>query len=117
MILPPTVRSPALARAYCDGVLQSSGHDAAAADACLIVSELVTNAVLHAATELDVNVVVGQEAIRIEVTDAGVDLPRLWAGDNDISGRGLPIVEALSSASGASSNSAPAKTVWCELTL
>lgn len=116
MILPPTVRSPALARAYCDGVLESSGHDERSAEARLIVSELVTNALLHAGTELDVNVVVGEEAIRIEVTDAGVDLPQLWAGDDDTSGRGLPIIEALSCAWGVVELGA-GKTVWCELTL
>ncbi len=76
MLLAPTVESPALARAYCDGVLESYGQDEHSVDARLVVSELVTNAVLHAATEIELNVVVRIDAIRIEVTDLGIDLPQ-----------------------------------------
>ena len=115
MMLAPTVESPALARAYCDGVLESYGQDDHSFDARLVVSELVTNAVLHAATEIELNVVVRIDAIRIEVTDLGIDLPLLWAGD-DTSGRGLPIVEALSYAWGVV-ELGTGKTVWCELAL
>jgi anti-sigma regulatory factor (Ser/Thr protein kinase) len=116
MILAPTVTSPALARAYCDGVLESSGQEGRSADARLVVSELVTNAVLHAGTEIEVLVVVRTDAIRIEVTDLGPDLPQLWLRDEDTSGRGLPIVEALACAWGIVALGA-GKTVWCELKL
>jgi sigma-B regulation protein RsbU (phosphoserine phosphatase) len=120
MMLAPTVESPALARAYCDGVLESYGQDDHSVDARLVVSELVTNAVLHAATEIELNVVVRIDAIRIEVTDLGIDLPHLWAGDDTSGhatrGRGLPIVEALSYAWGVVELGA-GKTVWCELAL
>lgn len=116
MILEPTVKSPALARAYCDGVLESSGHDDRSAEVRLVVSELVTNAVLHAGTEIELNVVLRADAIRIEVTDLGVDVPQLWVRGDDTSGRGLPIVEALGRAWGVIELDA-GKTVWCELTL
>jgi sigma-B regulation protein RsbU (phosphoserine phosphatase) len=116
MILQSTVMSPALARAYCDDVIASSGREAHAVDARLVVSELVTNAVVHAGTEIELNVVVCGDAIRIEVTDLGADLPRIWADGDDTTGRGLPIVEALARAWGVVERSA-GKTVWCELLL
>ena len=115
MIMEPTVASPALARAYCDDVLEASGHLDRGNDARLVVSELVTNAVVHARTTIELMVVVHEDVLRIEVTDLGVDLPQIWARD-DSSGRGLPIVEALGRAWGVLELGS-AKTVWCDLTL
>ena len=60
--------------------------------------------------------VVQADAIRIEVTDLGVDLPQLWTRGDQTGGRGLPIVEALGRAWGVVELGA-GKTVWCELTL
>jgi anti-sigma regulatory factor (Ser/Thr protein kinase) len=116
MILEPTGTSPALARAYCDGVLGSSGREERSQDARLVVSELVTNAIMHAGTEIELNVVVRSDAIRIEVTDLGGGIPRSDEPDEGTSGRGLPIVEALSCGWGVVQLGA-GKTVWCELTL
>lgn len=115
MILQPTVASPALARAYCDDVLSASGHDHRSDDARLVVSELVTNAVIHAATTIDLIVSIRDGILRIEVTDLGVDLPQVWARD-ECGGRGLPIVAALGRAWGVVELGS-AKTVWCELAL
>jgi serine/threonine-protein kinase RsbW len=114
MILEPTLVSPALARAYCDGVLAESGHERCD-DARLVVSELVTNAVVHAGTTIELIMFIREGVLRIEVTDLGVDRPHVWAQD-DCSGRGLPIVEALGRAWGVL-DLGSAKTVWCELTL
>jgi anti-sigma regulatory factor (Ser/Thr protein kinase) len=116
MILEPTVTSPALARAYCDGVLGSSGSEERSQAARLVVSELVTNAIVHAGTEIELNVVVKGDAIRIEVTDLGGGLPRSYDANGGSNGRGLPIVEALSCGWGVVELGA-GKTVWCELTL
>ena len=116
MILEPTVTSPALARAYCDGVLGSSGTEERSQDARLIVSELVSNAIVHAGTEIELNVVLERDAIRIEVTDLGAGLPKSDDPVKETSGRGLPIVEALSCGWGVVEHGA-GKTVWCELTL
>ena len=114
MILEPTPVSPALARAYCDGVLAESGHERCEA-ARLVVSELVTNAVVHAGTMIELDVVVREDVLRIEVTDSGTDRPNVWT-EHDTSGRGLPIVEALGHAWGVL-DLGSAKTVWCELSL
>ncbi len=116
MMLEPTVASPAQARAYCDGVLAEAGCNAMrAADARLVVSELVTNAVVHAHTPIELTVHVRHGVLRIEVTDLGADRPQRWAR-NDTTGRGLPIIEALAGAWGVI-DLGSSKTVWCELAL
>jgi anti-sigma regulatory factor (Ser/Thr protein kinase) len=114
MILEPTVKSPALARAYCDDVLDSSGYNGRSEDARLVVSELVTNAILHAGTDIELTVSVRSDAVRIEVTDLGGGVPRCGAVEEATSGRGLPIVEALGGRWGVLQLGA-GKTVWCEL--
>jgi hypothetical protein len=116
MILDPTPASPAVARAYSDHVLAEKGcSDDVRADARLVVSELVTNAVLHARTTIELNVFVGDDALRIEVSDQGRDRPQIWAHDGT-SGRGLPILEALVQSWGVL-DLGSGKTVWCEMTL
>jgi anti-sigma regulatory factor (Ser/Thr protein kinase) len=80
----------------------------------LLTSELATNAIIHAASgfELDIEV---DRRIRVEVRDAGGGRPAvLQAGPRDGSGRGLGLVQALSSAWGVIPSS-PGKTVWYEL--
>ncbi|MEV6833947.1 ATP-binding protein [Streptomyces sp. NPDC051133] len=76
-------------------------------DSLLVVSELVTNAVIHAAPpavlRLSWNRVGGTGALRVEVTDAGPALPagqsRLGI-DPDECGRGWEIVRALAARHG-----------------
>jgi anti-sigma regulatory factor (Ser/Thr protein kinase) len=114
MILEPTPVSPALARAYCDGVLAEAGHEHCD-DARLVVSELVTNAVVHAGTTIDLSMSIREDVLRIEVTDCGVDRPQVWT-EAFTSGRGLPIVQAIGRAWGVL-DLGSAKTVWCELSL
>jgi anti-sigma regulatory factor (Ser/Thr protein kinase) len=114
MILEPTLVSPALARAYCDGVLAESGRERCD-DARLVVSELVTNAVVHAGTTIELLMLIRDGVLRIEVTDCGADRPHVWT-DDDTSGRGLPIVQALGRAWGVL-DLGSAKTVWCEVSL
>ena len=116
MLLEPSVASPARAREYCDSVLVEAGCTASkAADARLVVSELVTNAVVHARTPIELLLHLRDRVLRIEVTDLGVDRPQRWARDES-SGRGLPIIEALGKAWGVI-DLGSSKTVWCELNL
>lgn len=80
----------------------------------LLTSELATNAIIHAASGFDLEIDVGR-TIRVEVRDAGGGRPAvLQAGPQDGSGRGLGLVQALSSAWGVIPSS-PGKTVWYEL--
>lgn len=82
-----------------------------------LVSELVTNSVEHADTSrVRVLLILAAGILRLDVTDDDVvNLPiRAQASADDIAGRGLAIVEALSDRWGVHI-SATAKSVWCEL--
>lgn len=85
------------------------------ADAELIVSELVTNALLYGASPVTVRLGRTPDRVRIEVQDAGGDLPiRLHSGTDAMSGRGLSLVGALTSRWGVVARH-PGKVVWAEL--
>jgi anti-sigma regulatory factor (Ser/Thr protein kinase) len=63
----------------------------------LLVSELATNAVIHARTSFEVTVVHLGNRVRVGVADASTARPVLGdASDGATSGRGLLIVDALS---------------------
>jgi anti-sigma regulatory factor (Ser/Thr protein kinase) len=86
----------------------------------LMVSELVTNSVVHAGLEsgdpIDVGVRSRPDRVRIEVTDAGAGFDRREeAADRDglLGGWGLVIVERLASRWGVASDSRFA--VWFEI--
>jgi anti-sigma regulatory factor (Ser/Thr protein kinase) len=97
--------------------------EAGAADVALILSELVTNSVLHARVGADQTLTVECTALpdrlRITVTDPGSRLqPRLRPPDRDADGgHGLRIVESLSSAWGVVRNAVGATSVWCDVPL
>jgi anti-sigma regulatory factor (Ser/Thr protein kinase) len=80
----------------------------------LIVSELATNALLHASTSFEV-CVHNSRPLRLDVIDGapGLPQPRVAAPD-DCSGRGLALVEALSTRWGVDQRGA-GKCVWCEV--
>lgn len=80
-----------------------------------VVSEIVTNAILHARTPFVVTVSPHPTAIRVEVTDGSSSFPARRTYDpTEPTGRGLAIVDAMSDRWGVAA--APAgKTVWFEL--
>ena len=81
----------------------------------LLVSELVTNSIVHGVSAPEVAVLLRADALRIEVSDRGGGVPEARrADDEDTSGRGLALVEALSSAWGVEA-SGDGKTVWFEV--
>lgn len=82
----------------------------------LMTSELVTNAVVHARTPLSLSLRSRDGCIRVAVTDDDsrpVHRRRGEATDED--GRGLLLVEAISSAWGVEPLLGGGKVVWCEL--
>ena len=87
--------------------------------ASLLVSEVVTNAVLHARTDLAVEVRLDGAVVRILVSDCADRQPqRRRHGTHAGTGRGLGLVEALSTAWGTDPAVDPyRKTVWFELPL
>jgi anti-sigma regulatory factor (Ser/Thr protein kinase) len=81
----------------------------------LLVSEVVTNAVVHAGARPTVAVILLPEAVRIEVADdnpAGL-APR-EAAEEDESGRGLLLLDSLAAKWGVDA-SEHGKTVWFEV--
>lgn len=81
----------------------------------LLVSELVTNAVVHASSDVGVVVIVNHDHVRIEVSDcdpSGFDARS--AGLDAESGRGLALVDVLAGRWGVERGDGE-KTVWVEL--
>jgi serine/threonine-protein kinase RsbW len=91
------------------------GQQAAEA-AALIVSELVTNAIVHSGSQIISCVLrLGSGLLRIEVTDQGVGTAEpavRMPADDDVSGRGLLLVSAVSEEWGVSSAIPGGRTVW-----
>ena len=89
--------------------------------AVLLLSELMTNAYRHARVspgrEIGLRCVLGDRGLRVEVSDASDELPRLRdAALDDESGRGLALVAAFADAWGAFPRPCGiGKTVWFEL--
>lgn len=113
----PTPESVPAARHFVVDVLRAWGHEALSADAALIVSELATNALHHAGSPFRAVVDRRRGGVRIGVEDATrTPLERREATGDDISGRGVVIVEALSRRWGYSPLPG-GKVVWAELSL
>lgn len=89
-------------------------------DVMVIISELLTNALLHSGTtEISLNITVQDGALHITVGDGmpGAAEPR-EAGADAESGRGLALVEALVEESGGTwGTSADGATTWCLLSV
>jgi PAS domain S-box-containing protein len=112
--LPSEPLSVATARAFVGDQLARAGRDEWTDTATLVVSELVTNAVLHAHTSVELTVRVLADHARIEVRDFSPSLPLAHPYRDDAStGRGLDLVAALSSAHGVEHLGDAGKIVWC----
>ncbi len=109
----PVLESARTARRHVVAVLDRWGVDSHVAE--LLVSELATNAIIHAGTAFRVTLHRLERSVRVAVVDSGGGLARpnrysLTAG----TGRGLAMVEDLSLAWG--SDDAPTgKCVWFEV--
>jgi hypothetical protein len=112
----PNGRGPADARRFVADVLAGWDRSDLADDAAVIVTELATNAVLHARTEFTVTMCRGPAGeMRLAVRDASLVPPRQrQVAPLDGSGRGLRLVEALSTGWGAEPL-ADGKVIWADL--
>lgn len=82
----------------------------------LLVSEVVTNAVIHGRSEVRLWVMASEETVRVEVGDDNSRHPvALRSEEGALDGRGMSIVEMLASAWGVQ-DGAFGKIVWFEVT-
>lgn len=81
----------------------------------LLVSELATNAVIHAKTDFDVVVAAQRDGVRVEVVDIGDGCPSpMHPRDDGDHGRGLTLVAGLATRWGVILRE-QSKSVWFEL--
>lgn len=115
--LPPRPSSIPAARHFADAALASIGAEGSQREtARLLVSELATNVVLHAHTDMRLTVRPAHDRMRVEVRDdepARPPAPRKPA-PMAVSGRGMVLVDALATSWGVNGNER-GKTVWFEV--
>ncbi|GAA2977377.1 ATP-binding protein [Streptomyces fulvorobeus] len=116
----PMARDFARQALYDWGWLPAAGADrrAAAEDVLLVVSELVTNACLHADGPEELRIGHTPKALRVEVVDrgAGQPTPRTPHRAGRPGGHGMFIVQRLCLDWGVTRTpESPGKTVWAEL--
>lgn len=110
--LPPAA---AAARRFLRSVLEGWGLETIVDVAEVVLTELATNAVLHARSPFQVVLSEGPTSLRVSVHDHNRDLPRRYDADlRAFSGRGLYLVEGLSAEWGCSVRP-DGKEVWAEL--
>lgn len=114
--LDPDIGSSAAARRFMEETL-SRWECADVLDVVnLLVSELVTNAVVHGGSEAEVSVMLTPNALRVEVGDHDDFVPTPKSADDDwaTSGRGLALVEAMAKAWGIDRTD-DGKVIWFEV--
>ncbi|MFF2194976.1 ATP-binding protein [Streptomyces sp. NPDC058157] len=81
----------------------------------LLISELVTNAVVHTGCPAVLRMLLGGPGVRVEVADTSDRAPaRRQAGGDDTGGRGLELVDGLADRWGWQREGA-GKRIWCEI--
>src|SRR3954468_4155251 len=121
LTLPPAPDSAGHARRFVADVLADVLTDARSDEtlldlATLLTSELVTNGIVHAHTELRVVVDVTERVVRVEVADGKPSLAaRRDYDESAMTGRGIEMVELLSHEFGAEPIDGDGKRVWFRL--
>jgi anti-sigma regulatory factor (Ser/Thr protein kinase) len=123
LLLVPTLTAPAAARAFIRQVCRywelALPDNTVVERAVLLANELVTNAVIHARTELRLRLELRGDRLHIAVRDGSPRLLRLvTAPDVEAQGgRGLWLVEQLAVGWGVNPHPDGGKVVWCTLNL
>jgi anti-sigma regulatory factor (Ser/Thr protein kinase) len=112
--LPASVGTPAVARAFARHAVAGGTTPLRVDDVTLVVSELVTNAVVHGTGDVTLHVVGNADGIRVEVGD---DLPsegELPVEESRETVRGLLLVSRIARHWGVRAEGA-GKVVWADL--
>lgn len=113
--VPHDASGPAQARAAVTECADRLGLDELSDDVALVVSEMVTNAVRHAAPPVSVEVEAAADSVVIAVHDGSPSRPTRREIDEDAEGgRGMLLVDLLTDEHGVRSQP-PGKTVWARL--
>lgn len=115
LTLPSVPQSVAVVRRYAVAASRAHGYDGDYDALALLVSEVATNALIHGRGQVRVRVTRRAERLRVEVADDSDQVPvRRDAGTEALGGRGLALIDALSSDWGTEPR-AGGKVVWFEL--
>ena len=115
MVAETVPSSVARIRRFAVDTCRRTGSGADCDTVALLVSEVATNALVHGAGRVRVRVRPTTRGLRVEVHDEDTTLPsRRQATPMDEGGRGIALVEALSSGWGAE-NTEDGKNVWFEV--
>ena len=115
--LPASPRSVPVARRHARRTARDAGLPEDTSDVLhLLVSELVTNAVVHARTDVRLHIVVTPDEVRVEVCDQAGLQPRLRTHSaSATTGRGLRLLTTLASSWGVEELDDGGKMVWAIL--
>jgi anti-sigma regulatory factor (Ser/Thr protein kinase) len=115
LILPPAGTSPSRARTFVGAQLREWDLLACEDAALLLVSELVTNALLHARTDMEVRLSRSDGCVRLEVKDGSVQAPTTRRFSiNAGTGRGLHLVASVAQNWGVRLENG-GKSVWVDV--
>ena len=113
--LAPEATSASRARALLRRALVGRGREEDLDPAQLAMSEIVTNALVHAGTPMTLRILLAPHGLRVELGDGSQRMPaRREFGQAAATGRGLHLVEELTSRWGAYPQG-EGKVVWFEL--
>lgn len=108
-------RSAHRARVFVRDTLAVWGREEMVSDVTLAVSELVTNAVVHARSSASLTLRNLPDGVRVQVKDGEPAQPEYRCVSEDaLGGRGMHIVAAISDGWGVES-SPPGKVVWLDI--
>lgn len=113
---PPDPAILASARSFAADRLRALGLTGVQDEVDLLLTELITNAIIHARTDIEVRVEPSRAGVRVDVIDGNPIMPvagTLTAAA--LSGRGLTLVQSMSTRWGAHNNVTGGKTVWFEV--
>jgi PAS domain S-box-containing protein len=114
--LDPVPESARQARQFVSETLEHAGQAGFEDAATLLVSELVTNAILHARTAIELVVAATSATAYVGVSDGSEQLPaRRDYGMQATTGRGLALVDLMAARHGTETHVDGSKTVWFEL--
>lgn len=112
-LLPPDPTSARQARVFVREVLADLARQEWSELCELAISEVVTNAALHAHTEMELHVGIFEDEVCVEVRDFDPTLPTQRDYDREsTTGRGMSLVAALSRSCGVLSLGDDGKVVW-----